>query len=146
MNHWRMIPWTHIAWKRNECFILQKSSMLGSPITKLESPQVSCRTALKHISEFLGWWPLLMLGPSLQTFHYQGMGAGNLLGRSGNCCWPIVLASGQVAGQLLKPGVAWSCLELPSSWKQRFRPSLLNCHIEAYHGIGLAFSLIFIFN
>ena len=35
---------------------------------------------------------------------------------------------------------AWTCLELPSSWKQRFRPSLLNCQFEACHGISLAFS------
>ena len=43
----------------------------------------------------------------------------------------------------LRPGggaasEAWTCLELPSSWKQRFRPSLLNCQFEACHGISLA--------
>jgi len=29
-------PWTQIECKGQECFILQKSSMLGSPITKIE--------------------------------------------------------------------------------------------------------------
>ena len=29
--------------------------------------------------------------------------------RSGTCCGPIVLASGQVAGQLLRPGLTWNC-------------------------------------
>ena len=45
----------------------------------------------------------------------------------------------------LRPGgraasEAWTCLDLPSSWKQRFRPSLLNCQFEACHGMGLDFS------
>ena len=31
MIHRRMIPWTQIVCKHKECFILQKSSMLGSP-------------------------------------------------------------------------------------------------------------------
>ena len=44
----------------------------------------------------------------------------------------------------LRPGggaasEAWTCLDLPSSWKQRFRPSLLNCQLEACHGTSLAF-------
>jgi hypothetical protein len=45
----------------------------------------------------------------------------------------------------LRPGgraacEAWTCLELPSSWRQRFRPRLLNCQSEACHGISRAFS------
>ena len=43
----------------------------------------------------------------------------------------------------LRPGgraasEAWTCLDLPSSWKQRFRPSLLNCQFEACHGVSLS--------
>ena len=42
----------------------------------------------------------------------------------------------------LRPGggaasEAWTCLELPSSWKQRSRPSLLNCQFEVFHGDSL---------
>ena len=33
---------------------------------------------------------------------------------------------------------AWTCLELSSSWKQRFRQSLLNCQFETCRGISLA--------
>ena len=45
----------------------------------------------------------------------------------------------------LRPGdratsEASTCLKLPSSWKQRFKASLLNCQFEACHGISLAFS------
>jgi hypothetical protein len=48
------------------------------------------------------------------------------------------LASGQVGeGQLLRSRLG---LELPSSWKQRCRPSLLNCQFEPCHGISPAFS------
>ena len=36
---------------------------------------------------------------------------------------------------------AWTGLELPSSWKPRFRPRLLDCQFEACHGISLAFSI-----
>ena len=50
-----------------------------------------------------------------------GVGVENLLGRSGNCCWPIVLASGQVVGQLLRPRRAWNCPVLGN----RFRPRLV---------------------
>ena len=58
----------------------------------------------------VGYLYVNLLGPSLWTFHYWGVRAGNLLEvGSGNCCWPIVLASGQVAGQLLRPGLAWTC-------------------------------------
>ena len=43
----------------------------------------------------------------------------------------------------LRPGgraasVVWTCPELPSSWKQRSRPSLLNCQFEACHGVSLS--------
>ena len=44
----------------------------------------------------------------------------------------------------LRPGgraasEAWTLLDLPSSWRQRSGPSLLNCQFEACHGVSLAF-------
>ena len=47
----------------------------------------------------------------------------------------------------LRPGggaasEAWTSPELPCSWKQRFRPSLLNCQFEAWRAISLAVSII----
>jgi hypothetical protein len=42
-----------------------------------------------------------------------------------------------VAGQLLRPGLAWNRPVLGN----RFRPSLLNCQFEACPGISLAFSV-----
>lgn len=40
---------------------------------------------------------------------------------------------------------AWTCLDLPSSWKQRFKPLLLNCRFEACHGISRVFPVLFLF-
>jgi hypothetical protein len=70
-----------------------------------------------------------------------------LLRKSGNCGWPIVLASYQLVVQLLMVGQfltgclrsgVFSVTELPSSWKQRYRPSLLNCQFEACSGFSLS--------
>lgn len=49
---WTMIPWTQIVCNAKS-EILQKSSMLGSPITKIDS-KFSLRPNLEHIRETLG--------------------------------------------------------------------------------------------
>lgn len=53
-----------------------------------------------------------LLGPSLWTFHYWSVGAGNLLRKVWNGCWPIVLASSQMSEQPLRSGLMWNCLVL----------------------------------
>ena len=61
---------------------------------------------------------------------------------SGSCCWPMVLVSGQVVGQILKTSfllfssnwLAWACLLL--------RPTLLNFQFEACHGVSLVLSFL----
>jgi hypothetical protein len=69
---------------------------------------------------------LHLLGPSLWVFHYQGVGAGNLLGMSGNCCCGgLETVAANVAEEIwklllthcpcLRPdggaasGLAWNC-------------------------------------
>ena len=66
-----------------------------------------------------------------------GAGAGNLLRRSQKSCWPIVLASSQVGGQLVRPELAWNLPVLGNI----FRPSLLNCQFEACHEVSPAISI-----
>ena len=48
---------------------------------------------------------------------------------------PCFRPGGRVASE------TWNYLGLPRSWKQRFRPSLLNCQLEACHAVSLAFSV-----
>ena len=49
-----------------------------------ETTKWACRPDLKHIREFQGRWPLRWSIGSTST---EVWGAGNLLGKSGNCCW-----------------------------------------------------------
>lgn len=51
-------------------------------------------------------WPLyLNLGSISEDIPFPWRAWGLV----GKCCWPIVLTSGQVVGQLLRPGLAWTC-------------------------------------
>ena len=81
--------------------------MLRSPITKIErlKKEITGKPNLKHTRGLS--MEMASILTCLGAFHqkyYWGMGAGN-------CCLPIAIASGQVAGQFLKAGqFLTSCL------------------------------------
>jgi hypothetical protein len=68
---------------------MQKSSMLGPPITRIERQPSELAGLIKStLGNFeVGDLYINLMGSSLGTFPYQSVGARNLLGRSGNCCW-----------------------------------------------------------
>jgi hypothetical protein len=62
MIHRKMIPQTQIVCKGKEYFILQKSSILGSPITKIERQPSELAGSIKStLREFKGRWSYLVL-------------------------------------------------------------------------------------
>jgi hypothetical protein len=100
----RMTPQIQIVCKCKECFILQKSSMLGSTITKIERESSDLKT------QFLGTLePLPRHGVwNLGCFY---------------CCCCFVLFCFLLVIDLSE--LVWTCPVL--------RPSLSNCQFEACH-------------
>ena len=127
-----MIPWTQIVCKHKE--------VQHAEVSHYQDRQQSEFTGLIYSTLGDSRVDDLYLAPSLGTFHYQVWGLEAVAGE----VWKLLLTH----CPCLRPGggaasEAWTSLELPCSWKQRFRPSLLNCQFEACHGVSLAFSNLF---
>jgi hypothetical protein len=114
--------------------------MLGSPrYQERETSKWTQRSDLKQLGDSrIGDLHDNLLGPPRWTFHYQGVGAGNLLGgletvieEVAEEVWKLLLTH----CPCLRPGgraasEGWTCLDLPSSWKHRLRSNLLTENLK----------------
>lgn len=110
-----MIPWTQILCKCKVCFIMQKSSMLVSTMTKIERLQVSSQVHCKAQQRYfrVGNLYLNLLCLSLWKFqnHYQGLGLETVAEK----VWKLLLTHSPCLrlgdGQLLTKCL--TCLDFP---------------------------------
>jgi hypothetical protein len=135
----KMIPRTQIVCKGRLFYSAEAQHVGVSHYQDRETTKWTRRPNLKHIREILGGD--LYLVPSRGTFHYQDLGTGNCCWGGLEtiaeevCSWPIVLAPGQVAGQLLRLGLTWTCSVLGNrylvlaSWTSNLKPVMESAYL-----------------